>query len=333
MRERAVAQHLRIKDCADTTNLRLLDVFIAKPNPTAAPHSQLAVSMNPLARLPAGLPALSRLRVLEMYYVRLPCADEATAGRLQQLIPGLFVFSNVAPAAPGAGVRAPAELQMMGPGDGGDDGSLAVVGGNDQPAAGRAGGAGAGAGVSYAHPVGGALAAVDGGGGRAIDAAAAAGSASSAAGGASPDGAGSSSSSSSGGGSAGGLLAAAAAAEQAASDGEEASGADTEDLEALMVGMMGLGTRECAAGGGSTPSSQSPPPADAADAASGDRGTLQAAASGSSSGSSSSSGHALPFERGECSENDSAPRSDQRVSPPLGHAEYARAERRKTHFD
>jgi len=47
--------------------------------------------------------------------VRLPCTEESSAGKLQQLIPGLYVFSNVTPAAPGAGVRAPAELSMMAP--------------------------------------------------------------------------------------------------------------------------------------------------------------------------------------------------------------------------
>ncbi|KAI8468619.1 MAG: hypothetical protein J3K34DRAFT_8010 [Monoraphidium minutum] len=118
---------------------------------------QLAVSMNPLMSLPPGLAALSRLRVLEMYYVRLPggcqgggggdggasggggeggdgarrssgggggqgsdgAAAAAACRHLQELIPGLFVFSNAAAPPPpggeggdGGGVRGAAALPM-----------------------------------------------------------------------------------------------------------------------------------------------------------------------------------------------------------------------------
>jgi hypothetical protein len=93
--------------------------------------------MNPLACLPAGLTALTRLRVLEMYYVRLASSGEADVARLQCHIPGLFVFSNAAPAAPGGRVRAAAALPMDGPPEGEDGAAV-------QEVAGDAGGGGAG---------------------------------------------------------------------------------------------------------------------------------------------------------------------------------------------
>eukprot|EP00877_Chromochloris_zofingiensis_P009710 jgi/Chrzof1/4993/Cz15g07220.t1 len=51
--------------------------------------------MNPLSSLPRGLSALKRLRILEMYYVRLEGESPRTShSQLQELIPGLYVFSN-----------------------------------------------------------------------------------------------------------------------------------------------------------------------------------------------------------------------------------------------
>jgi hypothetical protein len=63
---------------------------------------QLALSMNPLLALPSGLSALQRLKILEMYYVgNVKLQDgqgleaSATCKSLAELIPGLYIFSNM----------------------------------------------------------------------------------------------------------------------------------------------------------------------------------------------------------------------------------------------
>jgi hypothetical protein len=81
---------------------------------------QLALSMNPLLALPAGMSALQRLRILELYYVKLECCGAGLCGRhsganctagtcrsLQQMIPGLYVFSNTALPADGGAAPTP----------------------------------------------------------------------------------------------------------------------------------------------------------------------------------------------------------------------------------
>jgi hypothetical protein len=228
--------------------------------------------MNPLARLPPGMAALSRLRVLELYYVRLTPDGEADVARLQAGIPGLFIFSNAPPPAP---VRAPAALPMEGPPEGEGEAAAAAAAG---------------------HP--GARSVSSGGGGGSPSSGAALLSSS-------PGGASSSSSGASGSGRgrrAGAIGAAAATTAEAQDD----SGADTEDLEALLCD-MGLGA----------------PPEDGGRDAAPARGRD---ASGRVAPKPARAGRAGGDAGGD------APRGGAPDQRRAGHADYERPLRRRTHY-